>query len=73
MEVAAMVTAINIAINATTDSLDLAILQQVEIQIPLPQSSRFLLPLDEAIPSRAVFVIVPGSGGRTETLLQPAK
>ena len=32
-----------------------------------------LLPLDEAIASRAVFVIVSGSDGRTETLLEPAK
>ena len=31
------------------------------------------LPLDEAIASRAVFVIVSGSDGRTETLLEPAK
>ena len=31
------------------------------------------LPLDKAIASRAVFVIVFGSGGRTETLLGPAK
>ena len=36
-----------------------------------------LLPLDEAIASRAVFVIVSGSDGRTdgraETLLEPAE
>ena len=31
------------------------------------------LPLDEAIASRAVFVIVSGSDGRVETLLEPAK
>ena len=35
------------------------------------------LPLDQAIASRAVFVIVTGwdrlTGGRTETLLEPAK
>ena len=31
------------------------------------------LPLDEAIASRAVFVIVSGSDGRAETLLEPAK
>ena len=31
------------------------------------------LPLDEAIASRAVFVIVTGSDGRTETLFGPAK
>ena len=35
------------------------------------------LPLDEAVASRAVFVIVSGSdgrtGGRAETLLEPAK
>ena len=37
----------------------------------------FILPLDEAVASRAVFVIVSGSDGRTdgraETLLEPAK
>ena len=32
-----------------------------------------LLPLDEAIVSRAVFVVASGSDGRTETLLGPAK
>ena len=31
------------------------------------------LPLGEAIASRAVFVIVSGSDGRTETLFEPAK
>ena len=30
------------------------------------------LPLDEAIASRAVIVIVSGSDGRTESLLEPA-
>jgi len=33
MEVAAMVTAINTAINATTDSLDMAVIQQVCLEI----------------------------------------
>ena len=32
-----------------------------------------LLPLDEAVASGAVFVIVAGSDGRAETLLEPAK
>ena len=32
-----------------------------------------VLPLDEAVASRAVFVIVSGSDGRAETLLDPAK
>ena len=36
------------------------------------QTEHFL-PLDEAIASRAVFVIVSGSDGRVETLLEPAK
>ena len=36
------------------------------------QSIAFL-PLDEPVTSRAVFVIVSGSDGRTETLLEPAK
>ena len=31
------------------------------------------LPFGEAIASRAIFVIVSGSDGRTETLLEPAK
>ena len=32
-----------------------------------------LLPLDDAIASRAAFVIVSGADGRAETLLEPAK
>ena len=31
------------------------------------------LPLDEAIASRAVFIIMSGSDGRAQTLLEPAK
>ena len=30
-------------------------------------------PLDEVIATRTVFVIIPGSDGRTETLWEPAK
>ena len=41
---------------------------KVDISCPRP-----LLPLGEAIASRAVFVIVSGSDGRTETLLEPVK
>ena len=37
------------------------------------QANRRLLPLEEAIASRAVFVIVSFSDGRAETLLEPAK
>ena len=50
---------------------------QVEV-VPIELDSTLqFLPLDEAIASRAVFVIVSGSDGRadgrTETLLEPAK
>ena len=34
---------------------------------------RMFLPLNEAVASRALFVIVSRSGGRAETLLEPAK
>ena len=33
----------------------------------------FLLPLDEAVASRAVTAILSGSNGRAETLLEPAR
>ena len=39
----------------------------------LKRNANAFLPLDEATASRAVFVIVFGSDGRTETLLEPAK
>ena len=46
-------------------------------QLVGPRVFMSFLPLDEAMASRAVFVIVSGSDGRahgrTETLLEPAK
>ena len=42
------------------------------LSVTRKHSCEFLL-LDEAVASMAVFVIVSGSDGRTETLLAPAK
>ena len=39
----------------------------------LPSTALIVLTLDEAIASRAVSVVVSGSDGRAETLLEPAK
>ena len=45
------------------------------LRVPLNQTRMHFqfLPLDEVVTSTAVFIIVSGSGGRTETLLEPAK
>ena len=47
--------------------------QNTQWDTPLSLPVKKYLPLDEAIASRVVFVIISGSDGREETLLEPAK
>ena len=63
--------------NASYSKRIAKMVQQRRLKLSLDHAVRFIsdgvLPLDEAITSRAVFVIVSRTGERTETLLEPAK